>query len=116
MATEGPRSVRQKKRAINKRSYDADLTADVTGGPRLVRQKKKANNKRSSDEGQTADETGESRPMRQQQKAINKRSSGQTVDATCRCRVSKKTFCHYCKKSPKRLKLLKGEMFRICFC
>ena len=91
MATEGSRSVRQQKRAINKSSSDEDQPADVTEGPRSVRQQKKAINKSSSDEDQT-------------------------VDATCRCYASKKTFCHYDKKSPKRFKLLKGEMFRICFC
>ena len=55
------------------------------------------------------------RSVRQQKKAISKRSfdEDQTADMTCKCLVGKKTLCQYCKKSPKKFKLQKGEIFRL---
>ena len=52
--------------------------------------------------------------VKTQKRMINKRSSdeGQTADVTCRCRAGKKTLCQFCTKSPKKIKLLKGEIFR----
>lgn len=61
----------------------------ATGGPKYnlsVKTQKRMINKRSSDEGQSA--------------------------VKCWCRAGKKTLCQYCTKSPKKIKLLEGEIFR----
>ena len=61
---------------------------------------------------------GPNRSVKKQKRTISKRNSDedQTADVTCTCRPGKKTLCQYCMQSPKKAKLIKGEILGLVFC